>query len=390
MMRRLPYGANYLDLGEMTELREAIRERILFRYQTIVRSAGDRFEERCRAEFGARHALAVHNCTEAIRLALIASRPSVGDVVYVPAVTFVAVAGAVLSCGMVPVLVDVDEDLRFDPGAVPAGARRAIVAHMEGTVSPLPAHVPFVIEDCAQAMGARHSDGRPVGTAGTAGVFSFHHNKVLTSGEGGLVLTGDDELYARMRSYHDHGATRVQGEYPTWRAGAFYGENLVASEVQTAVQIQQVRHLGEIRSGLERGYAAMAAAIGDVPDVRVRRRAAGDVKISIIVEFECTERRRCAEAALRAAGLPFWTLDKYFLPDHPVVRDRQSPYADGFPWNLAPPPADPAAFERTRERIARRLCISIAPEATALEQECDAEVAAAALRSLPVPAEALA
>src|SRR5437763_3030937 len=98
-MRFLPYGANYLDWADMTELRDAIDHGVLFRYQTESESTASQLERVVSRRLGARHALAVHNCTEALRLALISTRPRVGDLVFIPAVTFVAVAGAVLSSG---------------------------------------------------------------------------------------------------------------------------------------------------------------------------------------------------------------------------------------------------------------------------------------------------
>lgn len=95
--RFLPYGANYLNWSDMHELQQVIEQSVLFRYQTESESMASRLERTVGERLGAEHVLAVHNCTEALRLALVSTRPAVGDVVYIPAVTFVAVAGAVLS-----------------------------------------------------------------------------------------------------------------------------------------------------------------------------------------------------------------------------------------------------------------------------------------------------
>lgn len=382
-LRKLPYGANYLDLDEMVELREAIEQKILFRYQTIVESCATRFEEQAAAWFGTKHALAVHNCTEALRLALLATRPAVGDVVYIPAVTFIAVAGAVLSCGLIPVLVDVDEDFSLDPAKLPADAERVIVAHMEGRIGDLPKAVPFVIEDTAQACGGKHSDGRFAGTAGYAGVFSFHHNKILTSGEGGLIITDDSERWELMRKYHDHGCFRVQGEYPRWENDTFYGENFVTSEGIAAIQLQQFRHLSKIYDGLERGYRILREKINDTSFYRVRECRLGDAKISLRLEFETEQLRRSAETALSRAGLPYWTLERYFLPHHPVMTQRKSIYSDGFPWNLAAGiSALPDSFADTHNRLLRVLSLSISPESDEAAQEWEANAFVRALRTI--------
>ncbi|MGK5640257.1 DegT/DnrJ/EryC1/StrS family aminotransferase [Streptomyces sp. URMC 126] len=369
--RFLPYGANYLDWSDLRELREAVGQGVLFRYQTEGESVASRLERRVAERLGARHVLAVHNCTEALRLVLISTRPRTGDLVHIPAVTFVAVAGAVLASGLVPVLVDVDESLSLDPSLLPAGAERVITAHMEGAVAPLPEGVPYVVEDCAQALGARFPDGRHVGTAGYAGTFSFHHNKVLTSGEGGLVTTGDPDAWATMRRYHDHGSARVPGHYPTWDADAHFGENFVTSEGVAAIQFQQFRHLDEVLAGLERHHAIAMDGLPSRPDLRVLPRAAGDVKTSVRFRWESRELRDAAVAALTARSIANWTLGKYLLPEHPVLTGRRSLYADGFPWNLAP--EGPLAlsrdgFARTRDLLDRTLCVPLSPELTEAEQ----------------------
>jgi dTDP-4-amino-4,6-dideoxygalactose transaminase len=363
-MRFLPYGANYLSWADMTELQEAIERGVLFRYQTESESSASRLERLASRRLGAQHALAVHNCTEALRLALISTAPAVGDLVYIPAVTFVAVAGAVLSSGLIPVLVDVDESLSLDLALLPADAQRVIVAHMEGTAASLPASVPFVVEDAAQAMGARFPDGTCVGTRGYVGAYSFHHNKVLTSGEGGLLVTNDEQVWSLMRCYHDHGSARVPGRYPTWPADAFYGENFVTSEEVAAIQIQQFRHLDEVVTGLNRHYAITLDELPHRADVRVLPRQEGEVKISIRFEMDSRELRDRAVTALTAQGVPNWTLNKYFLPEHPVLTGRRSIYADGFPWNLAPEDTMLSRddFSTTRQRLDRVLCLPLSPE----------------------------
>ncbi|MEU8567902.1 DegT/DnrJ/EryC1/StrS family aminotransferase [Streptomyces pathocidini] len=383
--RFLPYGANYLDWDDMSELRHAVEHGVLFRYQTETESVASRLERRVARELGAGHVLAVHNCTEALRLALVSTRPRVGDVVYIPAVTFVAVAGAVLSTGLVPVPVDVDDTFSLDASLLPEDAQRVIVAHMEGTVAPLPEGVPYVIEDAAQALGARFPDGRRAGTRGYAGTFSFHHNKVLTSGEGGLLVTQDPRAWAVMRCYHDHGSARQPGRYPTWDEDAYYGENLVTSEEVAAVQLQQFRHLEEILAGLERHYAIAVRELPDRPDVELMARSAGDAKTSIRFRLESRELRDAAVARLTERSIANWTLGKYLLPEHPVLKGRRSLYADGFPWNLGadqPRGISRDGFARTRDLLDRTLCLPLSPELPEADQVVAVKAVRQALESL--------
>lgn len=376
-LRRLPYGANFLDIEEMDELQEALEEKVLFRYTTERQSSGDRFEAMVREKFGTRHALATLNCTQGLRLALLATRPKVGDKVYIPAMTFIATAGAVLSCGLIPVLTDVDENFSLDPAKLPADAQRVIVCHMDGHAGAVPEKPAFVIEDTAQSMGARFDDGSYAGTRGAVGVYSFQHAKILTSGQGGLLVTDRDELYQAFRTYHDHGATRRHGEYPTWPADSFYGENMIAGEAQTSIQIQQFRHLDRITAGLERGYGIYREEIESSNLFTVIPRHGGDQKLSLRLRFTDQPYRDKAIEELKKAGLPFWTYDRYFLPDHAVMRDKKSVYADGFPWNLADDPGalwDAAAFEGTRRAIASTLCLPVSPEQDAGEQRAEASL----------------
>jgi dTDP-4-amino-4,6-dideoxygalactose transaminase len=371
-MRTLPFGANYLDIGEMPELVDAIADKTLFRFLTPRQSAADKFERLAEAKLGTTHALAVRSGTEALRLALIATNPRVGDQVFIPAVTFVAVAGAVLSCGLIPVLADVDERFNLDVEKLPPEAERVIVAHMDGMVGPVPARARFVVEDCCQCFGASHPDNRKAGAAGYAGIYSFNHQKILTAGEGGLLVTSDSERYRLMRRYHDHGARREHGQYPRWEAGDFYGENFVTSETVAAVQLQQLRRLDDIQTGLERGYRIMLDALqaegsNNLPFEIVSRRS-GDTKNTVRLLCESAASRNRLAERLTGAGLSYWSLDRYNLAAHPVLRDRRSIYADGFPWNLQAEPQDLSRFEPLRNRLACILCLPIPPELDADQQ----------------------
>jgi 8-amino-3,8-dideoxy-alpha-D-manno-octulosonate transaminase len=369
----------------MPELRDVIESRTLFRWLSPHDVSGQ-LERHVEKRFAVAHALATHNCTQAIRLVLLGTRPSAGDLVYLPAVTFVATAGAVLSAGLIPVLVDVGPDLTLDPALLPQTAERVIVVHIEGTRSVVPEGVPFVLEDVGQALGGSHPDGTAFGAAGNAGVFSFNHNKVLSSGEGGLVVTDDDELAERIKQFHDHGSQRVQGHYPTWAPGSFFGDNLVANEIVAAVQLQQFRHLDEVIDGLRRNYDIVLDAVRDNDACAIVPRSDGDPKLSLKLEFESREVRDRAVQVVGDHGMHPWPLDRYFLPDHPVLADRRSIYADGFPWSLRDGGSLPVCtrdgFAGTRELIGRTLCVRMAPETSERENMHMAEQLRLALKRI--------
>jgi dTDP-4-amino-4,6-dideoxygalactose transaminase len=200
----------------------------------------------------ARHGIAITNGTHALEVAVAALGIGPGDEVLVPDSTFVATAGAVLSVGALPVLVDVKAgsgclDPELAASAIGPGTVAMIVVHMGGHPADLDALAGLaesrgiaLIEDCAHAHASRWRD-RPVGTHGALGTFSFQMSKLLTCGEGGIVITDDDDLARRLRSVHDCG--RREGEW--FYAHFEYGSNFRMSEWQGAVLSAQLERLDE-------------------------------------------------------------------------------------------------------------------------------------------------
>jgi dTDP-4-amino-4,6-dideoxygalactose transaminase len=210
------------------------------------------FESAFAAHHGARHGIAVTNGTHALEVAVAALGIGPGDEVLVPDSTFVATAGAVLSVGALPVLVDVHADsgcIDAELAASAIGPRTVamIAVHMGGHPADLDALVELagragivMIEDCAHAHASRWRE-RPVGTHGALGTFSFQMSKLMTAGEGGIVITDDDDLARRLRSVHDCG--RREGEW--FYAHFEYGSNFRMTEWQAAVLSAQLERLDE-------------------------------------------------------------------------------------------------------------------------------------------------
>lgn len=176
-----------------------------------------KFEAEIAAYLGAKHALGVNSGTSALHLAVLAAGIGAGDEVLVPAHTFIATLWGLLYAGATPVLCDVDDatgtiDLEDAARRVTARTKAIIPVHLYGQPANLDAvsalakrHGLIVIEDNAQAIGARWN-GRHLGTIGRFGCFSFYPGKNLgAAGEGGLVTTNDDALAERLRALHNHG-----------------------------------------------------------------------------------------------------------------------------------------------------------------------------------------
>ncbi len=211
-------GLDLVGEEELAELADVIRSGRLSRYGPDDDSFPAKvrhFEEAVAEQAGVRHALAVNSGTSGLYLALTGLGVGPGDEVIVPGFTYVATISSVVYARARPVLAEVDETLDLDPADAEARITprtRAIVAvHMLGNparIAELQAvaerHGLPLVEDAAQAFGATYR-GRWVGSYGAAGVFSFNEYKTITCGDGGMLVTDDDELYRRCFALHDQG-----------------------------------------------------------------------------------------------------------------------------------------------------------------------------------------
>jgi len=208
------------------------------------------FEREFAAFHGAKHGIAVTNGTAALEVTMLALGVQPGDRVIVPDFTFIATASAVLAAGALPVFVDVDRetlciDARRAEEAITPRTKAIVVVHMGGNPADLDALGTLcekrglaLIEDCAHAHASEWR-GKRVGSHGTAGTFSFQSGKLMTAGEGGIVITSDDAFERRARSAHDCG--RLPGE---WFYDHFqHGSNYRLSEWQGAVLSAQLSRL---------------------------------------------------------------------------------------------------------------------------------------------------
>lgn len=198
----------------------------------------DRFEAAFAAYVGAPYALACSSGTTALHLALLGAHVNQEDVVRVPTLTYVATANAARYCGAEVRWLDVDPDTW---GAIPRGWGAHLTVHLYGVPAALPPEdeTRFVVEDAAEALGAT-IDGRHVGTFGSVGIFSFYGNKILTCGEGGMVVTADARIAARMRFL------RGQAQDPTrryWHTAVGY--NYRMTNLQAAIGLGQLECVEE-------------------------------------------------------------------------------------------------------------------------------------------------
>lgn len=244
----------------------------------------ERFEKLIAENQHAKHALACTSCTAALHLATMALDLKAGDEVIIPAFTWITSAHSAEYTGAKAVFVDIDlATFNIDPKALEAAITprtKAVVAvHLFGLAAPMDEiraicsrHGIRIIEDAACAIATTYK-GKPVGTIGDIGCFSFHPRKVVTTGEGGAVTTNDDELAASVRSLRNHGATGMPSPeiepHGPWTMATFnrLGFNLRLSDIQAAVGVAQMAKLAmlvEDRRASARRYTELLCDVNEL------------------------------------------------------------------------------------------------------------------------------
>lgn len=261
-----------------------------------------------------RHAHLVSSGTAALTVALASAGVGAGDEVILPTFTFVASFESVLALGAIPILANIDDTLTLDPEAVKQAitprTRAIMPVHMCGSMADLAAlaqiareHELLLLEDACQAIGGSYA-GKPLGSYGDLGCFSFDYVKTITCGEGGALITNNDAYYQHADHYADHGHDHVGNDRGA-ESHPFLGYNYRISELNAAVGIAQLRRLDDFLEIQERHYRILEAAIKDIPGITFRRVPESGVQNYSFLNFflpkESTARN--AHRALLEAGI---------------------------------------------------------------------------------------
>jgi perosamine synthetase len=227
-----------------------------------------------------KHAFAVSNCTTALHLALLACGVQPGDEVLVPAFTWVSTANAVKYCSAIPVFVDIDIntfniDIEKIAEKITAKTKAIIPVHLFGLcadIEEIQKRFPDlkVIEDGACAAGSA-LNGKPAGGLGDVGCFSFHPRKSVTTGEGGMITTNDDEIAVRVDRLRNHGASiseeqRHHGPKPyILSAFEMVGYNYRMTDIQGAIGVVQLNKLDMFIDERQKWAEYYAEKLKDIP-----------------------------------------------------------------------------------------------------------------------------
>ena len=309
-------GGMMIDDAEEAAVLEVLRRKRLFRYggpgEPI--SVVSELEEAFAAKKGVQYTQAVTSGTAALICSLRALGVGPGDEVIVPAYTWIASATAVLASGAVPVVAEVDETLLLDPvdfeAKITPYTKAVIIVHMRGAPAPMDKLMPIaekhglkVVEDCAQANGATYH-GQEVGTFGDAGAFSLQFNKIITSGEGGMVATNDKHIWERVAMFHDAGA--ISGRHNIEEL--LWGVNFRMPEVLGAIALAQLHKLDGLLVAMRARKQMIKAGLADVMarkglNFRKITDPDGDASICTILLMNSPEEADAVTKALRAENI---------------------------------------------------------------------------------------
>jgi len=349
-----PGGMSIAEEEEAAVL-EVLRNKHLFRYHSPhdTPSKVAELEEAFRANKGTRYSVAVTSGTAALTCGLHGIGIGPGDEVILPAYTWIASAAAVLAAGGIPIIAEVDETLLLDPADVERKitphTKAIMPVHMRGAPCRMDAimavaqqHGLRVIEDVAQANGASYQ-GQACGTFGDVGCFSLQFNKIITSGEGGMVVTNTEEIWQRANMYHDViGALNLNFD----RDELLCGVNYRMPELLAAVSLVQLGRLDGLLTDMRTRKQIMKNGMAEIAErkgitFREITDPAGDASIALVFFMESAESAQTVAKALSAENIGASTLYSRDNLDYHVyahwipVMEQRTWSSTGGPWRWA-------------------------------------------------------
>ena len=326
------HGSEEFAEEEKEAVLRVLEKKRVFRFLTsgIEDSEAARLEEAYRGLVGRGFALAVNSGTAALVTALVGAGVGPGDEVIVPAYTYIATAAAVIAARAVPVICEVDSSLNMDPAElerkITSYTKAVIPVHMRGVPARMDEIMAVaqrrgltVIEDVSQANGGRYR-GRMLGAIGDLGCFSLQQYKVITAGEGGVVVTNDQGLYQRCLMAHDSAIRfwKSDAEIPS-----FPSENYRLSELSAALALAQFGRMSSILERTRATKARIVAQIRDAPGIELQDvpDPAGDCGIALILFCRSADLAKQFSAALKAEGIPNGTMYDNTIADRHIYRN---------------------------------------------------------------------
>jgi perosamine synthetase len=337
--RVLPYGRQWVSEEDIATVVDVLRGDWLTTGPNV-----DAFEQALCEASGASHGVAISNGTAALHAAYDAAGLGPGDEVIVPSQTFSATANAALYCGATVKFADNDDTLTIDPEHVKSliTDRTKIISAVDftGHVCDMDAlraiadeHGCHLVEDAAHSLGAAYK-GRPVGTLADMTTFSFHPVKIITTAEGGAIMTSDDELHDRLARFRTHGIERgrldADPDAGDWAYEIEHlGYNYRLTDVQCALGTAQLGHLSgwiEKRQQIAARYNELLASVEGVRTPVQAEWCTSHAWHLYIIRVDAAHRRAIFDA-LREAGI---LVQVHYIPVNmlKLYRDRGHHHED--------------------------------------------------------------
>lgn len=277
-------GREVFGKEELREVQDVLERKVLFRYGFDADRKGifkvSEFEKEFARYMGSRYALGVSSGSAALKVALESLNLPRGKEILVPCFTFVASVEAIEEAGCRPVLCEIDETFNLDPADVERRITSDTVAilpvHMMGAAAAMERLAEIarrrelrLVEDNCQGTGGSLK-GKKLGTFGDMGCFSFDYVKVMTTGEGGMVVTDSEELYRQSDWYHDHGHPHLPGVPRGKEARKRGGFNYRMNEIQGALGLAQLRKLDSILAAQRENKKTIKKEIQNIGGISFR------------------------------------------------------------------------------------------------------------------------
>ncbi len=277
-------GTELFGEEEKKEVMDVLNTGVLFRYNHDAQRKGHwkakEFEAEMRKFTGAKHALAVSSGSTAVNAMLAACGVGYGDEVIVPPFTFIATIESVLLAGALPVFAEIDETLCLSAEGIRAvcgpKTKAVLLVHMCGAAADIDGILAvckeknvMLIEDTAQALGATYK-GMHLGLYGKMGSFSFDFFKINTCGEGGVIITDDEQLIKTAECFSDHGHNH-EGDNRGMEPHPILGSNYRIGEINAAIGLAQARKLPFILSQQRKHKAIIASRLSKIPGLAFRK-----------------------------------------------------------------------------------------------------------------------
>jgi len=273
------------------------------------------FENEIAKRVNAKYCYCVCNGTAALKIALLGLGTKQGDEVITQSFTFIATIEAILELGAIPVITEIDNTLNMDPidleNKITTKTKAIIPVHMAGVAAKMDEitavakkyNIP-ILEDSAQALGATYK-GKNLGTIGDVGIYSLDIGKVITTGEGGIIVTNNKNIYLKAREYADHGHEQNPNVPRGEDTRSRWGFNYKMTELQGAVGLAQLEKLDFILRKQRENKSRIKNAIKDISGIEFRRipDPKGDAGDTLIFFVESREKASKFAGFLSKAGL---------------------------------------------------------------------------------------